>query len=490
MEALPPVKSEEPPRVTASSLAAGNVMTRKKNFTIILVGETGTGKTSFLSLLVNVLAGKSPSKYNLEPYDVTNEYGGGQNHSQTKTAKVYEFTSLNNKDKEHKESITTAIRENIPELTAVIILANGTSPRLGVATDYAITTLCSIFPWTLAENIGILFTNISNHRFLNFEVNTLPLQLRGAKRFLMDNPLARRKSYLKNAKAEAEGDTDEDDEDIAEAEVSAGHQTTLKMLVKIFNWIDGLQPQATNDITSLYDASIEIEYKITNTLARMTQLAEAKDVLDKLVEDSNGTELTDSGAANFKKVIQKGTWTLQDTDTYNTTCQFSLCYTNCQEKCSGGFTLLGRWKLIKCRKLAYYGGTCIECSHSMKHHLQGKKAWYEKLEKINCIDETTTIAEVLKTIDTCNENIEEATAQIGRLAEQYSELSLSGSFSGQVGKSVRLIETHLESIRNRSDPESAKRIEESLNVLKKKLRLLEDAAEAARKKVYHPTSAD
>lgn len=183
------------------------------------------------------------------------------------------------KDKEHKESITTAIRENIPELTAVIILANGTSPRLGVATDYAITTLCSIFPWTLAENIGILFTNISNHRFLNFEVNTLPLQLRGAKRFLMDNPLARRKSYLKNAKAEAEGDTDEDDEDIAEAEVSAGHQTTLKMLVKIFNWIDGLQPQATNDITSLYDASIEIEYKITNTLARMTQLAEAKDVL-------------------------------------------------------------------------------------------------------------------------------------------------------------------------------------------------------------------
>lgn len=96
MEALPPVKSEEPPRVTASSLAAGNVMTRKKNFTIILVGETGTGKTSFLSLLVNVLAGKSPSKYNLEPYDVTNEYGGGQNHSQTKTAKVYEFTSLNN----------------------------------------------------------------------------------------------------------------------------------------------------------------------------------------------------------------------------------------------------------------------------------------------------------------------------------------------------------------------------------------------------------
>ena len=60
------------------------------------------------------------------------------------------------KDREHKDSIAAAIRENIPEVTAVIILANGTNPRLGVATDYAITTLTSIFPRGLAVSASFL----------------------------------------------------------------------------------------------------------------------------------------------------------------------------------------------------------------------------------------------------------------------------------------------------------------------------------------------
>ena len=127
------------------------------------------------------------------------------------------------------------------------------------------------------------------------------------------------------------------------------------------------------------------------------------------------------------------------------------------------------------------------------HHNHGKVAWYEKVEKKNCIDDEKTkvsIAEVQKTIKIYNKEIEQATEEIGRLAEQYSKLALSGSFSGQIEKSVTLIETHLESHRNKSDPESVKRTEESLNQLKQKLCLLQDAAEAARKKVYYPTIAN
>jgi len=60
------------------------------------------------------------------------------------------------------------------------------------------------------------------------------------------------------------------------------------MLAEIFDWLDGLESQA---ITSLCDKSIEIEHRINDTFARMTQLARVKDVFDKLVKDSNGTEL-------------------------------------------------------------------------------------------------------------------------------------------------------------------------------------------------------
>ena len=82
------------------------------------------------------------------------------------------------------------------EITAVIIVTNGINPRLTVATDYAITTLSSIFSGTLADNIGVLFTNISSSFNRNFGVRMLPVELQGAKTFLLDNSLARRKDCL------------------------------------------------------------------------------------------------------------------------------------------------------------------------------------------------------------------------------------------------------------------------------------------------------
>ena len=241
---------------------------------------------------------------------MSNESGEAQKHSQTKAAKVYELTSLNGvdvtvldtpgladtrglqKDNEHKKSIATAIQENIPEVTAVIILANGTNPRLGVATDYAITTLCSIFPKTLAQNIGILFTHVSSPLSWNFEVDTLPVELQGATEFLIDNPLAMQKRYLKDrAKAEAGGKIDEKKMKKFEKCINGNHQTAVETLAEIFDWLDGLEPQTTKEITSLYNQSVEIERNISNTLARMTQLAQAVNVLENLVKDSSGTEL-------------------------------------------------------------------------------------------------------------------------------------------------------------------------------------------------------
>ena len=146
------------------------------------IGETGTGKTSVLSLLVNVMAGRQPAEYDLEPYKAANERGGSQSQSQTNKAEVYMFKSVNGvqitvldtpgladtrgiqKDNEHKDSIAAAIGENIPEVTAVIILANGTNPRLGVATNYAITTLTAIFPNTLAVRMFFIRRWSSNFR--------------------------------------------------------------------------------------------------------------------------------------------------------------------------------------------------------------------------------------------------------------------------------------------------------------------------------------
>jgi len=66
------------------------------------------------------------------------------------------------------------------------------------------------------------------------------------------------------------------------------------------------------------------------------------------------------------------------------------------------------------------------------------------------------------------------------LVESYASLSLMGSFAGQVKKAVRLMEVNLEAMRNKnSDPSSMAMFEKSLEILKKKLKVVEEASRRA-----------
>ena len=68
----------------------------KTPYTILLVGETGVGKSSVLELIANVLAGNDIDHYSFDILDHINERDGFQNQSRTGEARLYEFTSTNN----------------------------------------------------------------------------------------------------------------------------------------------------------------------------------------------------------------------------------------------------------------------------------------------------------------------------------------------------------------------------------------------------------
>ena len=71
--------------------------THNKNapYTILLLGETGVGKTSFLKLIANVLTGKSIDHYDFDILSHANEQGGPSKQRQTNSAHLHEFTSNN-----------------------------------------------------------------------------------------------------------------------------------------------------------------------------------------------------------------------------------------------------------------------------------------------------------------------------------------------------------------------------------------------------------
>ena len=84
-----------------------------------------------------------------------------------------------------------------------------------------------------------------------------------------------------------------------------------------------------------------------------------------------------------------------------------------------------------------------------------------------------SIEDVQSFIAIIGQEMADATEEIDRLAVEYSKLSLSRSFSGQVKKFVKVLETHLEAIRHKMDDASIKHIKASLEKFREKLRVLE-----------------
>ena len=104
---------------------------------------------------------------------------------------------------------------------------------------YALSTLSDIFPSTLANNVGFMFTNISSPLSRNFCQDTVPDEVRGARRFEIDNPFSLQKRYLKLK--------DDQEVNIEETrmreEVNTSEKNALEVLVDLFDWLDGLEPQ-------------------------------------------------------------------------------------------------------------------------------------------------------------------------------------------------------------------------------------------------------
>ena len=143
-------------------------------------------------------------------------------------------------DKLYTRSITAQVEKYIDSITAVIILANGTVPRITVGTDDALSFLSTISPKIPVRNMCSILTNLPSPLSQNLHGGAfldIPAQ------FVLDNPVALQKKYLKlkddpNMKKEGMD---------LRTMVKAGEQKALEMLVDLFDWLDGLDRPKARD---------------------------------------------------------------------------------------------------------------------------------------------------------------------------------------------------------------------------------------------------
>ncbi|KAK2467588.1 hypothetical protein APHAL10511_000443 [Amanita phalloides] len=500
---------------TIENLRNGIIKTNQNKineYTILLVGETGTGRTTFLSLIANILAGQGPEDY-VVFHDEDNEAGGARNQSQTNSAKLYEFISKNDvkfrildtpgladtrgiaQDEVHKAGIAQTLSENIAFVNAVLIFTNGTVERLGAATDYALTALSAMFPRTLADNIGIVFTNVSDRLSWNFDQTSLPDCLRRYEnnQFLLDNPVAKWKKVIatRNQKKTKKRALEE------QSVLSEGHTKALRELALLFDWLDTLAPLPTNDITSLYEQSQDIERNIANALSRVMQLEGRTTELTEIKRSMASNQMTMDQCRDFEKVTTKEFWGQVKARTFNVICCHPQCHTNCQVRVASSiFTAFFWWMMRPLNS----SSPCEQCHHPLPDHLGCWSLWEQQHVVKSVVDDEEerkfheaelknneqrgTMDDLDRKIVQLNREVEEALASIGGLIESYATLSLMGSFAGQVKKCVRLLEINLEKMyNNKADPKSVELLEYRLETMKRKLIMVEEASEQVGTKI-------
>jgi hypothetical protein len=252
-----------------------------------------------MNLLANVCAGRPVDQFRQE-HNSRNESNLDKNQSQTNAAMMYTFdrhdgvqlrmldtpglcdTRGLEQDKEHKKSIAETIRAQVQTLDAVIIMANGTVERVGPGVEYALHTLAAMFPRSIADNIGFMFTNVPDALSFNFQSNTLPKEIRQAEIWTLQNPVAQ---FSKYQDMKTSGNSSARQLQSMEKLLQSSYATTMEMLNEFFSWLDQRKAQPTNAIVDLYDMTTKIEAAITNVLAQIDQRERQRMDMKKLQND-------------------------------------------------------------------------------------------------------------------------------------------------------------------------------------------------------------
>ncbi|KAF8320497.1 hypothetical protein DL93DRAFT_2224834 [Clavulina sp. PMI_390] len=434
--------SEDPigePLNTVEDLRKGQIKTKKNKakspYTILLVGQTGVGKSTVLQFIANVLLGNPVFSYDLTILDRGNEGNGSRGTSQTNAAYLYQLESKNGikvnildtpgladacglqRDDTHKKSIVTQIQQNVPFVNTVLIVANGTISPNTVDADYTLNSLLALFPKTLARNVALLFTNVAGPFGWDFSLDTWAPALKNSPLYVLDNPVALQDKY---GKLKMRPDITSNTLNEMEEVVQASEQKALGVLAKIFDWLDELAPEPTSDIVNLFDKSQNIERQISDILVEIERAGMKMIEIDRIMRAIKFNTAEMNNYANYEFTVD---------------------------------TVTGKQVMV---------------------HEEMKKRWQDA--KDGKERDEATLKRMNSTREQLEQSIEQQTGDLAELADSWENLSLSGSLSAQMEKAIKLVERQLKCMQEGGvSKEMLNKVDASLQEMKKKLDVLRKA---------------
>ena len=413
---------------------------KDKRYKMVLIGETGAGKTSFVELLLNYAKQFGMENFDLEKVSsfvesssIVTEKKSWE--SDTTQSKKYEadfgefmldiidtpgFADTRGEDQK-KENVANIINKVKEELyvNSVCFIISGTQVRLTSVMSEVITAIVSILPPDVLSNIIIVFTKTRDRFSLKFDPKVLKkFQLSVPKDliFMVDNPYTRLQTVPGD-------DLDEETKEILSSDFATAH----KMLEKMFTVTKRLKPALTLKFGEFHDAVEDIE----TSLAKLRVIYENKSIVDKLMIETD---------LNKVKQIEYAKINVTTTDSKHVVCTKSGCNSNCHKNCDCWFTFVG---VRFCSEFSW--GDCTACSHSSDCH---KKVgyYYDRVRREILVDDHKKKQCLEEEMASYDKEVSEESHTLELKLKKFQSLGSNGFFSENAKKHIHYLKKEIEKI--------------------------------------------
>ncbi|XP_059381231.1 uncharacterized protein LOC132116438 [Carassius carassius] len=329
----------------------------KPHKTLLLVGETGTGKTTLINVMINYMLGvKREDKV---WFEITDELPSEQMtdelsvQSQTSSITIYGFylqeslidltiidtpgygdTRDIDKDKEIAMGLLNLSRcdNSIHEIDAVCLVIKSTVNRLSERQIYIFDAVQSLFGKDIAENIVLFFTHSAGKQPKNALTAVKVAKLKCA----VNDQNQPHHFLFDNCQSEpADGEDDKEDEKIQEQ----SWDRSYKGMEKFFTFVENIKPKTLLMTQNVLQKRNQLEAKVLNLRSRVQEveqkqkeLKQTKEALKKNEEyakEKNNFEYEVDVQYKDRVDIDPKKWCLTKKATCCTVCEENCHYPGC-----------------------------------------------------------------------------------------------------------------------------------------------------------------
>ena len=375
-------------------------------YRILLIGETGSGKTSFLNLLCNIkLIEELGTNIDAAKLDQIRHYNDLKIEdstaramaSKTSEAKFYKtelcrmrVTVIDTpgfgdsrgieQDKENVKQIIDALKYQ-DYINCVCLVINGRQSRMSASLKYVLSEISAIMPKEVFDNIIVVFTNSADPLDCNFDISELdPYFGRRIERaYYIENPYCRIEKAKQKAKQLSV--------DWIARSLERSFVDTAETLRSLRETIKGFKDVHTRHFIRQYEKKQEIERDIILITASYDQQTKLEKEIKTAEEEVDAHLKSKSLYKDFKTTREvEVTKPVPTPDKrHNTLCGVPGCYSNCHLPCN----LPKSYEPEDFKKCAAMGGRvkCKVCGHSYRYHYHNEIVFRKFKEREEFVDE-------------------------------------------------------------------------------------------------------